>query len=85
MVSNDGGVARRWAEQDLGLVLRSQWDVVDSIAQGSLIRVLADWEFETAPILLLIPTRKNRSRKIQALASFLGGSFKTKGTEKSRS
>src|ERR1700756_4634920 len=24
MVSNDGGVARRWAEQDLGLVLRSQ-------------------------------------------------------------
>lgn len=84
MVSNDGGVARRWAEQDLGLVLRSQWDVVDSIAQGSLIRVMADWEFETAPILLLIPTRKNRSRKIQALASFLSESFKTKGTEKSR-
>jgi len=85
MVSNDGGVARRWAEQDLGLVLRSQWDVVDSIAQGTLIRVLADWEFETAPILLLIPTKKNRSRKIHALASFLSESFKTKGAEKSRS
>lgn len=85
MLSNDGAVARRWAEQDLGLVLRSQWDVVDSIAQGSLIRVMADWEFEIAPILLLIPTRKNRSRKIQALTSFLSESFKTKGTEKSRS
>ncbi|MNP83778.1 hypothetical protein D3C76_1828210 [compost metagenome] len=67
------------------MVLRSQWDVADSIAQGTLIRVLADWEFETAPILLLIPTRKNRSRKIQALASFLSESFKTKGTEKRRS
>ena len=84
MVSNDGAVARRWAEQDLGLVLRSQWDVVDSIAQGSLTRVLSDWAFDTAPILLLIPPRKNRSRKVQALASFLNESFKSKGPEKSR-
>ncbi|WP_201192509.1 LysR family transcriptional regulator [Pseudomonas fluorescens] len=83
MLSNDGAVARRWAEQDLGLVLRSQWDVVDSIAQGTLVRVMVNWQFATAPIFLLIPTRKNRSRKIQALATFLSESIKTKGTEKS--
>ncbi|NWB50135.1 LysR family transcriptional regulator [Pseudomonas gingeri] len=76
MTTNDGGVARRWAESDLGLVLRSQWDVADSIAKGVLVRVLSDWQFETAPILLLIPTRKNRSRKVQMLSNFLGSSFK---------
>ncbi|WP_080635357.1 LysR family transcriptional regulator [Pseudomonas asplenii] len=77
MVTNDGGVARRWAEQDLGLVLRSQWDVADALASGSLIRVLGDWQFESAPILLLVPTRKQRSGKLQALCSFLGDSLRT--------
>ncbi|KPA88128.1 MULTISPECIES: LysR family transcriptional regulator [Pseudomonas] len=79
MVTNDGGVARRWAEQDLGLVLRSQWDVAESLASGSLLRVLADWQFESAPILLLVPTRKQRSGKLQALCSFLGDSLRTPG------
>lgn len=77
MTTNDGGVARRWAESDLGLVLRSQWDVAESVANGTLVRVLPDWQFETAPILLLIPTQKNRSRKVQMLSSFLGASFKS--------
>lgn len=77
MTTNDGGVARRWAESDLGLVLRSQWDVAESVANGTLIRVLPDWQFDTAPILLLIPTQKNRSRKVQMLSSFLGASFKS--------
>lgn len=76
MTTNDGGVARRWAESDLGLVLRSQWDVAESIANGVLVRVLSDWQFDTAPILLLIPTRKNRSLKVQMLSSFLSSSFK---------
>ncbi|OCT29987.1 LysR family transcriptional regulator [Pseudomonas putida] len=77
MTTNDGGVARRWAESDLGLVLRSQWDVAESVANGTLMRVLPDWQFDTAPILLLIPTKKNRSRKVQMLSSFLSASFKS--------
>ena len=76
MTTNDGGVARRWAESDLGVVLRSEWDVAESIANGALKRVLPAWQFDTAPILLLIPTRKNRSRKVQLLSSFLHSSFK---------
>ncbi|HEK1768245.1 TPA: LysR family transcriptional regulator [Pseudomonas putida] len=77
MTTNDGGVARRWAESDLGLVLRSQWDVAESVANGTLMRVLPDWQFDTAPILLLIPTQKNRSRKVQMLSRFLSASFKS--------
>src|SRR5258708_17788992 len=35
--TNDGSVARRWAEEGLGLVLRSQWDVADAVAAGEVV------------------------------------------------
>ncbi|MFJ7285692.1 LysR family transcriptional regulator [Pseudomonas sp. NPDC099000] len=76
LLTNDGGVARRWAEQGLGLVLRSQWDVTDAIAKGTLTRVLADWQFDSSPITLLVPSRKTRSARVQALTDFLEASLK---------
>lgn len=74
-VTNDGSVARHWAEQGMGLVLRSEWDAADAIARGSLVRVLKDWEFDSAPVVLLVPTRKGRTARVQALIEFLGESF----------
>ncbi|NVZ20788.1 LysR family transcriptional regulator [Pseudomonas costantinii] len=76
LLSNDGSVARRWAEQGLGLVLRSQWDVSDAIASGNLVRVLADWSFDSAPVNLLVPSRKLRSPRVQALVAFLEDALK---------
>jgi len=76
LLSNDGSVARRWAEEGLGLVLRSQWDVSSAIADGRLVRVLADWQFDSAPINLLVPSRKGRSARVQALVSFLEAELK---------
>jgi DNA-binding transcriptional LysR family regulator len=77
LLSNDGSVARRWAEQGLGVVLRSEWDVADAIATGSLVRVLADWQFDSAPISLLMPLRKHRSPRVQALMEFLEDALKS--------
>ena len=71
LLTNDGSVARRWAEQGLGIVLRSQWDVSDAIASRALVRVLADWQLTSAPINLLVPVRKQRSARVQALMEFL--------------
>ena len=70
-VSNDGGVARQWAEDGLGIVLRSEWDAAGAVAAGRLVRVMADWSFGDAPVLLLVPTRKGRTARVQALVSFL--------------
>jgi DNA-binding transcriptional LysR family regulator len=70
-VTNDGSVARQWAEDGLGIVLRSQWDVNDALAAGRLERVMTDWEFGAAPVIVLVPTRKGRSARTQALVSFL--------------
>ncbi|MCJ2373609.1 LysR family transcriptional regulator [Pseudomonas sp. RGM 3321] len=76
LLSNDGSVSRRWAEQGLGIVLRSQWDVSDAIASGRLVRVLADWQLASAPINLLVPLRKHRSARVQALTEFLETALK---------
>ena len=76
MLSNDGSVARRWAEQGLGLVLRSQWDVSHALANNRLVRVLADWQFDSAPINLLVPSRKLRSPRVQVLVAFLEEALK---------
>jgi DNA-binding transcriptional LysR family regulator len=70
-VTNDGSVARAWAEDGMGLVLRSQWDAEAAVAAGRLERVMADWSFGSAPIVLLVPTRKGRSARTQALVGFL--------------
>ncbi|MBC3374898.1 LysR family transcriptional regulator [Pseudomonas sp. SWRI92] len=77
LMSNDGSVARRWAEEGLGLVLRSQWDVSKSVTEGRLVRVLADWRFDSAPINLLVPSRTLRSARVQALVSFLEAELKS--------
>lgn len=63
--SNDGEVARLWAERGLGIVLRSQWDLDAAIAAGRLVRVLADWEFDRADIVALVPSRKGMSQKVE--------------------
>ncbi|RMM50506.1 hypothetical protein ALQ77_04725 [Pseudomonas corrugata] len=76
LLSNDGSVARRWAEEGLGLVLRSQWDVSKAIADGRLVRVLGDWQFDSAPINLLVPSRAVRNARVQALVSFLEAELK---------
>ena len=68
--TNDGGVARQWAEQGLGLVLRSEWDAADAVARGTLVRILANWQFDSAPVMLLVPTRKGRTARVQALMEF---------------
>lgn len=68
--SNDGTVAREWAEQGLGMVLRSEWDAAESIARGTLVRVLPDWALDSAPVTALVPTRQGRTARVQALLQF---------------
>lgn len=70
-VTNDGTVARQWAEQGLGLVVRSAWDAAESIASGTLVRVLPHWDFDSAPVVILVPTRKGQTARVKALLRFI--------------
>lgn len=75
LTTNDGEVARNWAEQGLGLVLRSQWDAAPSVASGRLVRLLEAWHFDAAPIVVLVPTRKGSTARQQALVRFMQAEF----------
>jgi DNA-binding transcriptional LysR family regulator len=79
--TNDGSVARRWAEEGLGLVLRSEWDAAGPVASGKLVRLLSDWDFGSVPVIALVPTRKGRSLRIQTLLRFLGANLDTVATD----
>jgi DNA-binding transcriptional LysR family regulator len=76
LVSNDGEVVRNWAQAGLGVALRSQWDVQAAIAQGKLVRLLADWTFGSADIVALTPASRNTTARVQTLIAHLKASFK---------
>lgn len=44
--------------------------IAEAVARGSLVRVLADWEFDSAPVTLLVLTRRGRTARAQALLQF---------------
>lgn len=42
LISNDGEVIRQWAVEGLGVIMRSEWDVADALAEGKLLPLLPD-------------------------------------------
>ncbi len=73
--SNDGDVAKQWALRGKGLFVRSEWDVVDSLASGRLVRVLADWTLPDADVVALAPRRAGMSARAKLFLSFLQARF----------
>ena len=51
LTTNDGGVAREWALGGAGIVMRSEWDVADDLARGTLVEVLRDWRLPQADVV----------------------------------
>lgn len=82
--SNDGEVAVQWALEGKGVLLRSEWDIVDELARGALQRVLPDWAGAPADIFAVCPyasplpakTRAFIKTTRQVLANTLAGVVK---------
>lgn len=72
---NDGEVARQWALQGKGVVLRSEWDVAESIAAGKLVRLLPDWSLPDADVVALVASRAGLSARVRLFLSFLQARF----------
>jgi DNA-binding transcriptional LysR family regulator len=71
LLCNDGEVARNWALAGLGIVMRSQWDVQPFVASGKLVRLFANYEFDNADILALVPPKRHHNARVQAWITFL--------------
>ncbi len=53
---NDGQVIKQWAMDGYGIISRSEWDVAQELKQGTLVRLLSDYELPDADIVALLST-----------------------------
>lgn len=74
--SNDGDVVRQWALMGKGVIMRSEWDVAESLASGRLVRVLEDWHLPDADIVALVDRRQGMSARVKLFLAFLQARFK---------
>jgi DNA-binding transcriptional LysR family regulator len=71
MSSNDGAVVRDWALNDLGVTIRSEWDVAGDLASGRLRQVLPDWEAPAANVVAMLGARHGRTTRTTAFLALL--------------
>jgi DNA-binding transcriptional LysR family regulator len=76
MSSNNGAVILDWALAGLGIVIRSEWNVADDLAEGRLRRILPDWEIPPADVVALLGPRHGRSARTTAFLAMLREALK---------
>ncbi len=70
LTSNHGDVIRRWALEGHGIMLRSYWDVAESLARGDLIHVLpAMWQ--PADVFAVTKIRSSNSAKTRLCIRYM--------------
>jgi len=72
LACNDGRVIKQWALDGYGIISRSEWDVAPELKNGSLVRLLSDYELPTANIVALLGTdQRSRSARTTKFLAFL--------------
>ncbi len=75
MSSNDGETVRSWALDGLGIMVRSEWDVVDDLDSGRLKRVLGRYRLPSADVVALLGRRGGRTARANAFLKLLQDQF----------
>ncbi|WP_369077073.1 LysR substrate-binding domain-containing protein [Cognatishimia coralii] len=72
LLLNDGATQKRITLEGAGISINSMWLVHDALKDGTLLRVLPDYEVADTPSLWLIYPKSNVvSAKVRALIDFL--------------
>ncbi|WP_027350269.1 LysR family transcriptional regulator [Halotalea alkalilenta] len=75
LISNDGNVIKQWGCDGQGIILRSEWDVADALADGSLVRLLPAWKLPDANVVALTHQREGLPERTRNFMRFLQDSF----------
>jgi LysR family transcriptional regulator, transcriptional activator for dmlA len=67
---NNGEIVHRWGVDGHGIILRSTWDVAADLRDGSLVRVLPEFQ-QQADISAVYPLRLTESAKVRVCIEFL--------------
>lgn len=74
-VTNDGGVAIRWALDGHGILMRAEWDLARYLRTGDLVLILEDYHTPPADIFAVYQQKISRSAKLAAFIKHLEDSF----------
>lgn len=75
MESNDGEVIHQWCLAGKGVMIRSEWDVHDSLADGRLVELLPRHRPAQADIMALVPQSKVASARTRHFIALLKAAF----------
>jgi DNA-binding transcriptional LysR family regulator len=64
---DNGDTVHDWALAGLGIMLKSEVDVMEDLAAGRLERVLPDWDGGEAPIVALYPSAQHAPLKTRLM------------------
>jgi DNA-binding transcriptional LysR family regulator len=79
--TNDGALARQWAVDGHGIVLKSVWDVTADLTAGRLILLMPEWQTAEAPVHALYPRSRYLAPRVRALLDFLRERFEHASTQ----
>lgn len=68
--SNHGDIVRNWALDGYGIIMLSDWDVVDDLASGALVRVLPN-HAQAADVMAVTTQRPAASARLRRALDFL--------------
>jgi len=73
--TNDGAIAREWALEGHGIVMKSIWDIGADLQAGRLRLVLPEWRCPDLPVHTLFQRRQFMAPRVRALLDFLAERF----------
>jgi LysR family transcriptional regulator, transcriptional activator for dmlA len=71
---NNSEIVHKWALDGHGIILRSMWDINTNLRDGSLVRVLPEFQ-QDADISAVYPLRLTESAKVRVCIEFLQQRF----------
>jgi LysR family transcriptional activator of dmlA len=77
---SNGEVARQWALDGHGIILRSTWDVTEDLEAGLLLRVLPEYR-QDAPVCAVYPLRLTESAKVRVCVEHLQACLRPPGPD----
>ncbi|WP_299452844.1 LysR family transcriptional regulator [uncultured Pigmentiphaga sp.] len=73
--TDDASLARQWALAGAGILLKTPVEQRQEMADGRLVRLLAQWQIESYPLNALLPSGRFVPARVRALVEFLARKF----------
>ncbi|WP_219215423.1 LysR family transcriptional regulator [Variovorax boronicumulans] len=83
-VVDDASLSRQWALAGRGVTFKSELDVMQDAAAGTLVRLLPDWDTEPYPLHALMPSGRFVPARVRALVDFLAARFDALGVRENQ-